>query len=154
MADKPAEMYRNGRHKVDVRSDEPVYRRVSPEDWGEPHPEVDALDLPNMSVNRGSPIGESLWVLLESDEHAVWGIVYFLCRDVPDQMRHTDGTQFTFGVEHVPQDDNYPHSEVRAYLSGTIAQARRLFDPDLSLRWRNKLLQRTRVYRRPGEDNA
>jgi hypothetical protein len=151
MAEKPPEMFRNNRARVDIDPAERLFRRVSPDDWGEPHPEVDALDIPDMSVNRGKPIGEPTWVLLESDEYAEWGIVFFVAGEIPPRMSHADGSEFTFQATHVPLDENYPHSEIWAYKDGERAQARRLFDRDLSLRWRNALLQRTRVYIRPGE---
>ena len=57
MPDKPPGMFRNGRPKVPEFRPERLYRRVSPEDWGDPRVEVDALDLPDMSVNRGRPLG-------------------------------------------------------------------------------------------------
>lgn len=152
MAEKPPEMLRNNRPKVDIQPGERLYRRVNPADWGEPHPEVDALDVPDMSVNRGRPHGEPEWVLLESDNHAAWGIVYFVADTIPARMIHSDGTEYTFRTEHVPLAENYPHSEIRAFLNGERFQTKKsLFDRDLSLRWRNALLQQTRVYRRPVE---
>jgi hypothetical protein len=151
MAEKPPEMFRNNRPKVDIDPTERLFRRVSPDDWGEPHPEVDALDIPDMSVNRGRPIGEPIWVLLESDEYSDWGIVYFVAGEIPSRMSHSDGSEFTFQTVHVPLEENYPHSEIWAYKNGERSQAKRLFDRDFSLRWRNALLQRTRVFLRPGD---
>jgi len=150
MHDKPSGMLRNGRPKVqEFQPAERLYRRVSPEDWGDPRVEVDALDLPDMSVNRGAPLGEPEWVLLESDEYANWGMIFFEVRAIPTPLTHIDGTTFTFRPIHVPLEENYPHSEVRAYQGDTHVQARKLIDPDMSLRWRNILLQRTHTHRRP-----
>jgi hypothetical protein len=150
MADKPPAMFRTGRPKTEIDSTERLYRRVSPDQWGDPHPEIDALDVPNMSVNRGEPIGDPLWVLLEGDECAEWGIVYFVAGDIPARMPHADGSVYTFRAEHVPLDDNYPHAEVWALIDGTrYAGKKVLFDRDMSLRWRNALLQQTRVFRWP-----
>ena len=153
MADKPDGMLRNGRPPVpEFDPQERLFRRVSPDDWGDPHPEVDALDLPDMSVNRGRPFGEPEWVLLEGDEFETWGIVYFEVQGIPERMTHQDGRVYTSRAVHVPLKENYPHSEVQAFHDDTHIQARREMDPDLSLRWRNALAQRTRNYRRPAEN--
>ena len=153
MPEKPAGMFRNGRPKVpEFRTDERLYRRVSPADWGDPRVEVDALDLPDMSVNRGRPLGEPEWVLLESEEFHEWGIIYFEVRSIPERMVQQTEV-YTFMPMHIPLDENYPHAEIWAYRVGQHIQARKHLDPDLSLRWRNALLQRTHTHRRPSLDS-
>lgn len=152
MPEKPPEMHRNGRPKVpEFRPEERLYRRVSPDNWGDPRVEVDALDLPDMSVNRGKPIGEPGWVLLESDEYAHWGIIFFEVQNIPERVVHEGGSTYSFKAVHIPHDENYPHSEIWAFLGEVHVQARRELDPALSLRWRNALLQRTHTHRRPTE---
>lgn len=45
----------------------------------------------------------------------------FRVRDVPQRCDGPDNRAFTFRVEHVPEDENYAHSEVRTYCDGERA---------------------------------
>jgi hypothetical protein len=46
-------------------------------------------------------------------------------------------------------EDNYPHSEIWAFLEGNHINAQRDLDREMHLRWRRKLLWKLRVVRRP-----
>ena len=152
MASLPEGMLAHKRGPVkDFDDDEPLYRAFTKQDLDGDKVAYDAIELPDMSVNRGKPIGEPEWVLLESDEHDNWGIIFFEVQNIPERMVHQGGSTFNFKAVHIPHEENYPHSEIWAFLGEVHVQARRELDPDLSLRWRNALLQRTHTHRRPTE---
>ena len=64
MAEIPAEMLRNGRPVLPFNdSDEALYRRFEPSMRDGSTIHIDAIELPDMSVNRGS-LGPPEWALL------------------------------------------------------------------------------------------
>lgn len=65
-----------------------------------------------MSVNR-ELFSEPADVLLPA--HLECGVVGFEVGDVPERLESGDGRVFEFRVEHVPEEDNYAHSEVRVF---------------------------------------
>lgn len=72
------------------------------------------------SVNRGK-YSLCFDVLLPGAQHGslewlYWGVASLQVRDVPSQLQPST-TPTAFRVEHVPDDDNYAHSEIRAYKS-------------------------------------
>ncbi len=39
-------------------------------------------------------------------------------KDIPARILSAGGAKFEFGIVHDPEEDNYSHSEVRAYKNG------------------------------------
>ena len=124
MGERPAAMHRNGREPVPhFAPDELLYMRVQPDhvnSEGKPLPF--AFRLPSQSVNR-SKYSEPEWVLIPSYQE--WGICSFERRDVPEELRSNQpppdqSAEYRLAVEHHPLDDNYSHSEIRAYRKAQI----------------------------------
>lgn len=136
MADISEEMKRNGRQKIkEFDPDEYLYRRVMPEQWEESEIDIDAIELPDMSVNRSS-LGPPEWARLEEERCQDWAVVGFKVKDIPTDMQHLGVHTFTFSPTHVPLELNYPHSEVRCYKDGTYINAKKLLDHAVYQRWR------------------
>ena len=153
MPDLPSAMLRNGRPKdQDFRLDEYLYRRVPLELWDDADVaiDIDAIELPDMSVIRGK-YGHPEWARLESDECIDWGVIGFRVDDIPVRLLHLGVFTWTFGPRHVPLDENYSHSEVWAYENGTHVNAKNRLDAHLHLRWREMLLRRVKTIIRPYE---
>ncbi len=150
MPDLPSAMLRNGRPKdQDFRPDEYLYRRVPLVLWAFDFAvDIDAIELPDMSVIRGK-YGHPEWARLESDECIDWGVIGFRVGDIPARLLHLGVFTWTFGPRHVPLEDNYPHSEVWAYENGIHVNAKNRLDPHLHLRWREMLLRRIKTIIRP-----
>ncbi len=147
----------------DFKPDELLYRRVPHEFWDDDRVNIDAIDLPDMSVNRGK-YSESRWVRLLSEEFHDWGVIGFHVKDIPAEMLHLGIHRFRFRTKHVPHKYNYPHSEVQAFYSKASAppdseehidreflrreQLRNLetlFPDELQLRWREQLRRKCRI---------
>jgi hypothetical protein len=64
--------------------------------------------------------------------------------DVPGSLDSEGGTAIEFSVEHVPEEENYAHSEVRAYKNGR--HDRKLDVPKtVKARFRQVLSEKTRI---------
>ena len=116
-------MYRRGR-PVDplFEPSENLYRRCQADQIvGRILPQ--AFRSPSFSVNRGK-YSEPQDVLIPSYER--WGVAGFQVKDVPSRIVSSGGTQFEFRIDHIPEEDNYSHSEVRTYKNGR-------FDPKLKV---------------------
>ncbi len=161
MPDKPPGMLRFDGHRdrgVDQTfpRDEVLYRRVPDSLWDdseEPPFELDAIRMPDMSVGR-SKYAHPEWLRLESEAHAMWGVVGFEVGAVPAEM-YADGVRFAFRVQHDPLPRNYPHAIVMAFREGSNGLAHVVSETDLPadryLLWREKLRRATQVYLRMGE---
>jgi len=68
----------------------------------------------------------------------------------PDQDFAADEQLYRAFEPDTPALSNYPHSEIRAYTgNGEHIKAKEHLDPDMHLRWRNRLRQTTRIVIRP-----
>lgn len=122
MGERPAAMYQNGREPVPYFApDELLYMRVEPDHVNSEGMLIPfAFRLPSQSVNR-SKYSEPEWVLIPNYQE--WGILSFERQDVPEELRSNQpppdqSVEYRFEVEHHPCDDNYSHSEIRAYRKG------------------------------------
>src|ERR1017187_3749497 len=156
MADLPDGMFQLDKPIDDVfPPDEYLYRRV-PHEWlDDDYIYADALELPDMSVNRGK-YSRPEWVRLLSDGFRDWGVIGFQVKDIPAELQNLGVHIFRFRPKHVPQKRNYPHSEVQAYYSKAevpeiedhinkewlkkeqIQQLDTVFPDELQLRWREQ----------------
>jgi hypothetical protein len=151
MPDIPEEMKKNGRPRIpEFDPDEYLYRRVMPQQWDEAEIDIDAIELPDMSVNRSS-LGPPQWVRLEEDRCQHWAVVGFKVKDIPTDILHLGIDLYTFYAMHIPLELNYPHSEVRCNRNGVHINAKRNLDKALHQRWREKLLWKMKTFLRPYE---
>ena len=122
-------MYRRGR-PVDSHFEptEKLYRRCQGDHIVGDRVLPQAFRAPDFSVNRGK-YSQPEDVLMPSYER--WGVVSFQVKDVPARILSAGGAKFEFGIVHDPEEDNYSHSEVRAYKNGGADP--KLFDPKLKL---------------------
>ena len=151
MPEIPEEMKKNGRPRIkEFEPDEYLYRRVMPEQWDETEIDIDAIELPDMSVNRSS-LGPPHWVRLEEERCKDWAVVGFKVRDIPTDMLHLGIDLYAFSPMHIPLDLNYPHSEVRCHKNGSHIDAKKHLDHSLHQRSREKLLWKIKTFLRPNE---
>lgn len=155
MDDRPEAMYRNGRDPVQwFAPEENLFQRINSEDLDESGRLLPtAFRVPCQSVNRAK-FSEPEWVLIPTFEKL--GIVAYAVKDVPlripveQQTAKQKASDYVFRVKHVPQDDNYSHSEVQSFREGELD-----FHPSLrvaksvSEKFKMKLAARARVIRRP-----
>lgn len=145
MAKLPPDMLARGRAPdQEYAEQEELFRAFEPDALEGRAIAIDAIELPDLSVNRGK-YGPPEWLLLV-DRFQGCGVAVFKVEDIPRELEHQGVRRFTFAVVHAPTENNYPHSEIRAYNEqGTHIQAKERLDSDLHLRWRNRLRQRIRV---------
>lgn len=109
---------------------------------------VDPLCIrcPDQSVNR-SKYSEPEWVLLDSYPKFVgWGYGAFKVRDVPENIDSGGGVVYEFSVDHDPLDDNYSHSEVRAYRDGERTSKK---NKPILIKFRLQISRKIRIDRVP-----
>ncbi len=150
MADEPDAMKQLGRSPDPTfHPEERLFRRFRPDDVEGTTVAVDAIELPDMSVNR-EKYGPPTWLLLD-EEHETWGVAGFRVKDIPPDIMHLGIIQYTFQAEHRPLHNNYPHSEVRAYKDGTHIDLKHSedLDPEPHLRWRERLQWKIRIAIQP-----
>jgi len=146
MAEIPNEMMTQGRPVDPVfQDDERLFRRFHPDDLEDGGISSDAVELPDMSVNR-SKYGPPEWLLLD-EEFEDWGVLSFRVDQIPVELIHNGQTHYTFLPQHVPHRRNYPHSEVWAFCEGehVTDQTMSLLDPDLHLRWRQTIAWQSKI---------
>jgi hypothetical protein len=99
----------------DFDPEEQLFRRCRQEDVDEGRLSRSAIRFPDWSVNRSrfSEPGDALL-----PDWAGWGVAAFAVKDVPPSVASEGGPDVEFKVEHVPLEENYAHSEVRAYKLG------------------------------------
>jgi hypothetical protein len=149
MARLPDYMLRRNRPlDQDFEPEEELFRAFGADDLEGDRVAIDAIELPDMSVNRekyGPP--ESLLYL---DMWVGHGVAGFKVKDIPPEMLHRGTRRFTFQVVHDPTENNYPHSVIQAFEGGTHIQLPTDLDPELHLRWRRLMQMRMKVRIQPG----
>jgi hypothetical protein len=150
MPELPREMLRRGRppDPEAFQDDEELFRAFEPGAWEGDGVAIDAIGLPDLSVNWGKH-GPAEWLLL-LECFAGYGVGAFTVADVPKKIEHLGVAIYTFDLLHDPTENNYPHSVIRAFDEQGlhIADKQRL-NPEVHLRWRNRLRQRIRLRIRP-----
>jgi hypothetical protein len=111
MADVPEAMLTKER-KLDPHfaDDKDLFRRFAPDHLDGARIAVDAIELPDMSMNR-SKYGPAHWLLLD-EGFENWGVFAVPAGDIPKELLHLGKFVYTFEPRHVPLKYNYPHSEV------------------------------------------
>jgi hypothetical protein len=141
----PQEMFRNGRPIDPVfRLDEKLYIRFDRIDGKNVDPAC--IMAPVQSVNR-SKYSKAEWVLLAKFPKFInWGYGFFRVSDVPQSITSEFDITHYFKVEHVPEDDNYSHSEVRAYKNEKPVKHK---NDAIRLKYRVMLSQRILILKLP-----
>ena len=141
-------MYRCGR---------PVKSKFSPEEnlflRCEKH-QVEGLNLipatcfsfPVFSVNRGK-FSEPGDVLLP--KYLNWGIAKFQVQDISLKISSNEKTEYTFHAVHVPEEENYSHSEVGTNINGKYNKRRKIQSQKVKKEFRMHLAQRALVIQQP-----
>jgi hypothetical protein len=133
--------------------DEYLFRRVPTEIWDDPgdYLGVEAVQLPDISVGR-SKYGHAEWVRFDTVNgqfYEEWGIVGVQVKDVPPKMWRDGYPRFAFRARHLPDERNYPHSEIRAYDDEKHVDMIDLFPEDVHLEWRERLLRKVQTIIKP-----
>lgn len=147
-------MFRRGRPVDPVfDAEETLYRRCLPGEVQGQRLLPAAIKFPGWSVNR-EKYSDPDDVLIPNYQE--YGVAGFRVKDIPESLRSPapGNVLFEFGVEHVPEEDNYAHSEIRTYKDGH-------YDPSLSKKinaqvkkeFRQLLSDRTFVIRHPPKKN-
>ncbi len=113
----PEEMYRNNRPEdPDFDAEEVLYFRFANLIDGEIS--LPSIKFPNQSVNR-SKYSEPEWVLYSNYPSVVhWGIASFRVREIPERLESNGGIKWEFIPKHVPEEENYSHSEIKPLRNG------------------------------------
>jgi hypothetical protein len=150
MADLPRDMICRGRlpDPDGFRDEEELFRAFEPNAWEGDRISIDAIGLPDLSVNWGKH-GPAEWLLL-LEVFAGCGVGAFKVGDVPKRLDHAGVYVFLFDLIHNPTETNYPHSIIRAFdENGQHILDEHRLNPQVHLRWRNRLRQRIQLRIRP-----
>jgi hypothetical protein len=150
MADLPRDMLRMGRppDPAGFRDEEELFRAFEPQAWDGDRISIDAIGLPDLSVNWGKH-GPPEWLLL-LEMFVGCGVGAFKVVDVPKKLEHLGVHIYTFDLAHDPTENNYPHSIIRAFDGkGQHIHEEQGLNPQVHLRWRYRLRQRIQLRIRP-----
>jgi len=111
------------------------------------------VHFPDQSTNR-EKFCAAYDVLLpttvpNSHQWLCWGVVAIRVSDVPTHAETTGGTEMTFTVEHDPIEDNYGHTELRAYKNGRRERNKNKINDLVKKAYRTKFAEGTRIVVRP-----
>ena len=149
----PDALRANGRPVVDEFSpSECLYRRVREHEFRCISDGTGAcLEAPAFSVNR-ERFSEALWVLLPLSSHGGCAVVSFRVEHIPTDDLNSGNSPYVYtcGVDHVPEPDNYSHSEVRWYRDGQFVPGK---EPSRTARvaLRQCIAEQCEIICRPGE---
>lgn len=135
----PDEMKREGRPIDPVfESEEDLYIRFSSVVGKKPS--ISSIRCPDQSVNR-SKYSEAEWVILPP--FSDWGYGAFKVEDIPPKIIRQQGYPYDFRVKHDPFQENYSHSEIRAYVNGT--RRKKIDNKNVKLYFRMRISQKTEL---------
>ena len=149
-------MRRNKRPAIPhFHGEEFLYRRVPLELWSDPGTPlgVNAIELPDMSVGR-SKFGHPEWLRIDEVEGQLrhyddWGVVGFRLQDIPPERWDVGVFKYQFAARHMPEEWNYPHSEVQVSHDGRHLQLVDELPDEIHLLWREILLHTITVFLKP-----
>jgi len=127
--------------------DELLFRRVKPEHVHGHEVDGPAVEFPDFSVNR-SRFSEPKDALLFGKPGM--GVCQFEVQDVPRGPHVPFGSprKYSFKVVHVPEDDNYSHSEIQTHKDGAHPPRGKVHP--LAKKWfRDQLRQKMHVVIKP-----
>lgn len=120
----------NGRSAdQDFAPEEELYRRIMSEHFVEGCLVAMSIDFPECSVVRQKYTESPHDTLLQDfPKYLKYGCVKWTVSEIPPSLEMTvDNKELVshFRVEHVPDDDFFPHSEVRAYKNNKYDKPRK-----------------------------
>jgi hypothetical protein len=145
-----AMLTRNRRSDQNFADDEVLYRRFHSENYLHQNRRVtlDAIALPDMSVNRSKYGGKPEYLLL--GPNAQWGVFEFEVKDIPSPAFDEAGNKFEFSPFHAPMVANYFHTEIRCYdANAQHVQTENAIPKEVQLRWRRRLHCKIKVTKVP-----
>ncbi len=103
--------------------------------------------MPVQSVNRGA-FSEPEDVLLPDKPSR--GIAYFLIKDIPPPKQGKDhpGKLFALVTQHMPEEDNYSHSEIHASVNGGLDEKKNM-PSVIRKQFRTDIFLQAVVYKEP-----
>lgn len=144
----PARLYRNGRSVDSVFApEERLYLRFPRESYDHINCGLlpSAIRSPvDQSVNRGK-YSDPADVLLP--HWPDWGIALLEVRDVPKELQST--ITYRIRVEHDPLEDNYAHTEIRAYKGDPEARIMKIRSTQVKKEFRTRLSNLARIHSPP-----
>jgi hypothetical protein len=113
----PERLRRGGRAvDPDLSPDESFFRAVRRNDLHDGRLFPDVIRFP-YSVNKGK-YSEPADVIRSPKPRPQSGVAEFKVGHVPVDDVEIQAARYAFRVEHVPEEDNYAHSEIRLYKDG------------------------------------
>lgn len=153
MPEIPERMQTKDRHRDDVfLSQELLFRRFHMHHFQDNELEIDAIEMPDMSVMREKYCDDPCWVLIDLEDQidfSGWGIAGFPRSAIPATLYFRGNPNFTFEPKHVPYKRNYPHTEIWAYDEGIRVTGKNSLPPEVHLPFRERLLWETVIVRPP-----
>lgn len=151
MGEIPSALRRDGRPLDPVfLPDEGLYLRVRADQVDGEDVSVGSIRLPAQSVNRQKYCANPQWVLLP--KYCEWGVALLVRGDVPEAMSSPSpgGIRYRFTIEHVPEDENYSHSEIRVYRGDEVVFNQKLeINATVKKNFRMQLAEKMRIIQRP-----
>lgn len=142
----PQEMLANGRSPDPTfEPDEELYIRFSQMDGETVNPIC--IKCPGQSANR-SKYSQPQWVLLcDYPKFVNFGYGLILVGEIPPELTSTGEVVFSFKPVHDPMDNNYSHTEIRAFKEGQCVK--RLYNKTLILEFRILLSRKIQIIQLP-----
>jgi hypothetical protein len=91
---------------------EALYLRYRKDDFDTDFLALSAVRFPKQSVNRGNLSEPEDVLFSEEGRFNGLGCVFFLVSDIPEKIEQPNGPTYWFFMRHVPEPDNYSHSEI------------------------------------------
>lgn len=154
MRERPEHLLTRGRGENQTFApDEKLFRRLMPLHFVDRQIDVDAVPLPDISVNRGAYSSAADVLFDEEGAFDSWGVLSIQVMHVPTELTHAGVFVYTIQVVHAPLRNNYAHSEIRAFENGQHVNKPMMakVDRGFHLRFREHLLRKARVEIAPGE---
>ena len=150
----PERLNRSGRNVDDnFDSEEKLFHRFTSMQKAEYVFYPASIRFPDFSVNREKYSEPKDVLLHEYPKYLDWGIASFKVDDIPKSEITGEGTDnetvYKFKPVHVPEDENYSHSEVRTLKNGEYSKDMSVSSKTVKLRFRIKLGKRINIERKP-----
>ena len=106
-------MYQRDRPVLhDFDGPELLYLRYGREDFVDGQLAPGGIHFPKTSVNRGNLSQPEDVLFTEDGKYNGLGVVEFKVLDIPPKITQDQGPPYVFFMRHVPETDNYSHSEI------------------------------------------
>jgi hypothetical protein len=105
------------------------------------------LKLVNQSLNRSKHNCRPEWILLPC--YTTYGYGVFKVRDIPPYKITSGGVRYDFRIDHVPEDLNYCHSEIRVYRDGERFNSRIKGNSEMKAEYRMEIFEKVEVLKHP-----